>query len=190
MQCAAWEQRAGAVLRRLEGIENPVVAEIGVGTGRMSRELLKRADLRLHMVDSFLPMTQQPTAYVATRDNFALRDGNKVAEHRAAVMDVVHRYPKRAVLHETDSEMASHAFGDGGLHLVFVDADHSYEGVKRDIACWLPKVKTGGWLGGHDYANPDARFDFSGVKRAVDEFSHNFSKVVEFDSNFTWFVRL
>ena len=47
---------------------------------------------------------------------------------------------------------------------VFVDADHSYEGVKADIAAWLPLMAKGGILAGHDY-DPQ----FPGVIKAVDE---------------------
>ena len=34
--------------------------------------------------------------------------------------------------------------------LVFVDGDHSYEGVKRDITAWYPRLRPGGFLCFHD----------------------------------------
>lgn len=49
---------------------------------------------------------------------------------------------------------------------VFIDADHSYSAVTADIKAWLPKVKKGGILAGHDYDN-DA---WVSVKNAVDDF--------------------
>ena len=33
---------------------------------------------------------------------------------------------------------------------VFIDGDHRYESVRRDIQAWLPKVRPGGIMGGHD----------------------------------------
>ncbi len=44
---------------------------------------------------------------------------------------------------------------------VFIDADHSEAAVRADIEAWLPIVKPGGILAGHDY-------DEEGVRAAVD----------------------
>ena len=45
---------------------------------------------------------------------------------------------------------ASRGFDDGSLDFVFIDACHTYQAVKKDISSWLPKVKPGGILAGHD----------------------------------------
>ncbi len=37
------------------------------------------------------------------------------------------------------------------LDLVFIDANHGYDECKRDIKTWLPKVRKGGIIAGHDY---------------------------------------
>lgn len=42
------------------------------------------------------------------------------------------------------------ALHPGGVDLVFIDADHSYEGVKRDYELYAPLVKCGGWVAFHD----------------------------------------
>ena len=42
-------------------------------------------------------------------------------------------------------------YEDNSLDFVFVDANHEYKFVKQDISLWLPKVKIGGTLAGHDY---------------------------------------
>ena len=70
---------------------------------------------------------------------------------------------------------------DGWADFVFIDAAHSYHAVKGDIEAWRPKVKPGGWFGGHDYhsAHP-------GVIRAVDE---AFGERVEVLPYWVWTVR-
>lgn len=44
-------------------------------------------------------------------------------------------------------------FPDEYFDLVYVDADHSYEGCLKDMQDWYPKVKKGGFLTGDDYRN-------------------------------------
>jgi hypothetical protein len=64
------------------------------------------------------------------------------------------------------SDKAALLFPPGSLDFVFVDGDHGYAAVKRDLTNWFPLVKAGGTLAGHDYINDD----FPGVRRAADEF--------------------
>lgn len=45
---------------------------------------------------------------------------------------------------------------------VYIDGDHSYEGIVRDIKAWLPLLRDGGYLSGHD-------FHWAGVKKALEE---------------------
>jgi len=49
--------------------------------------------------------------------------------------------------------------------LIFIDAGHEYKDVMTDITNWLPKLKKGGIMAFHDYANPD----YPGVQKAVEE---------------------
>lgn len=51
---------------------------------------------------------------------------------------------------ESDSDIAAGQFADKSLAFVFIDADHSYEAVKKDVMAWRGKVEPGGILAGHD----------------------------------------
>lgn len=61
-----------------------------------------------------------------------------------------------------DSVSASKLYKDGSLEFVFIDAAHDYDNVKADINAWLPKIRKGGILGGHDH-------QIDGVRKAVEE---------------------
>lgn len=51
-----------------------------------------------------------------------------------------------------DSADAAATFPDGTLDFVYIDTWHTLDAVTRDIRAWLPKVRPGGVLAGHDYA--------------------------------------
>jgi len=60
------------------------------------------------------------------------------------------------------STEAAKLYEDASLDLVLIDANHEYDYVKEDILAWLPKVKPGGILAGHDWG-------WEGIVRAVNE---------------------
>lgn len=65
-----------------------------------------------------------------------------------------------------DSVTASKIFKDGILDLVFIDADHRYEYAKNDITSWLPKLRDGGILCGHDIYEHYSSFPL-GIRNAI-----------------------
>ena len=48
-------------------------------------------------------------------------------------------------------------YENGSLDCVFIDAAHDYENVCKDIQGWLPKIKPGGILSGHDWDCKDVQ---------------------------------
>jgi cephalosporin hydroxylase len=63
-----------------------------------------------------------------------------------------------------DGALAARLFADGELAGVFLDADHTYDGMWQHLGAWRRKVKSGGVLAGHDYS----KADWPGVVEAVD----------------------
>lgn len=59
---------------------------------------------------------------------------------------------------------------DDSLDFVFIDADHSYEAVRKDILTWSKKVREGGMICGHDV-------NMEGVQKALKELIPNYKKV-------------
>lgn len=74
---------------------------------------------------------------------------------------------------------------DGYADIVYIDASHDYKSVKEDIDQWLPKVRNGGIISGHDYESNEYDdqcidldvFDHKhhGVIKAVNESFDNFN---------------
>jgi len=62
------------------------------------------------------------------------------------------------------SDDAADVLKDELFDFIYIDGIHTYEQVKIDIENYLPLVKPGGIIGGHDYVGP-----WVGVKKAVDE---------------------
>jgi predicted O-methyltransferase YrrM len=61
-------------------------------------------------------------------------------------------------LHMRGDEAVS-MFPDEHFDLVYIDASHWYDDVINDINTWLPKIKNGGYLAGHDYHEGVQVFD-------------------------------
>lgn len=62
-------------------------------------------------------------------------------------------------------------YWDQPIDFLYIDADHSYEGVMADLEAWVPHVKPGGLIVGDDYGSSL----YPGVEEAWDEFEllHN-----------------
>ncbi len=46
---------------------------------------------------------------------------------------------------------AASSFSDESVDCIFIDGDHRYEGVLKDLAAWFPKLKKGHLILGDDY---------------------------------------
>jgi hypothetical protein len=177
--------RAEAILSRLG--KSPVGAELGVFRGALSRRLLTRTDLRLIMVDSwgdYRPTYEGSGDYCAT-----MSDAEK--QNNEEISDVHTRFAEdRRRIIKSDTVAASAMVDDASLDFVFVDADHSYEGCRRDIDAWVGKLRPGGLLCGHDYDRTDLPNARWGVKQAVTEFAEARGLTVELGEDHTWFIRM
>jgi len=50
-----------------------------------------------------------------------------------------------------DCHKIVHQFEDEFFDFIYIDCDHRYEYVKRDLNDWWPKLRSGGIMAGHDY---------------------------------------
>lgn len=114
------------------------------------------ADMRLFAVDTFKGSPEE---------DIHRKEIERVGGDLRAVYDTnlkaLGMADRITTLQLTSLEAAA-TFRDGELDAVFIDAAHTFDSVKEDIEAWLPKVRQGGILAGHDYDDY-----FPGVKIAV-----------------------
>jgi hypothetical protein len=140
-------------------------AEIGVRDGRFSNHLLETWKCSsLISIDPWLP--DDPDAYV-DRSNVSEEEHERL--YLETQMRLVHHGARSEIWRMTSLEAAV-LIPDGSLDFAYIDARHDYESVLEDLGAWFPKVKPGGILAGHDYADIEFGKNVFGVKSAVDEF--------------------
>ena len=71
------------------------------------------------------------------------------------------------------------------LDFIYIDGNHHYEYVKRDIELAVELVKAGGVIGGHDYSHPRWRE----VKEVVDAYCEKNGVTLHTGECDWWFIR-
>lgn len=162
-------------------------AEIGVQDGVFSHKLLKSwSGSKLYLIDAWRHL--QDYRDVANEEHPLAN-----LQRYSRTFQSVYQYGSRATIIRELSDAAAELFVPGSLDWVYIDADHSYEGVKKDLQSWFPKVRPGGVLSGHDFLDGELTFGSFGVKSAVTEFAAQLGKeiLVTGESDFpSWVIEL
>lgn len=163
-------------------------AEIGVLKGVTSKALLEHLpDLFLWMVDSWSACSPD-SAYFASQDGVArFSQADHLANLEEAFNRTAFAASRRACV-RADSVAAAKGIPAGSLDFVFIDADHTYDAVQRDIETWWPKIRLEGILCGHDYGGRRNRHGLWGVNRAVDEFVARHDLALHVEPGRVWWV--
>ena len=69
------------------------------------------------------------------------RAADRIKQHQLDDIIRLYRGPSSKVVEE---------FNNAELTFIFIDGDHSYEGVKRDFDLWSLLLRSGGWVAFHD----------------------------------------
>jgi len=155
-----------------------IAAELGVAEGYHSAEMLANGVEKLYMVDAW-------TTLSGRGDGASPQEWHDM--NMNAALARVEKYGDKAViLRGTTFEMAEKV-PDNSLGLLYLDANHTYEGVTADLQQWFPKLVNGGVCAGHDYLS----FQY-GVWQAVHDFFkgkiHTIKETKDEDAGF-WFIK-
>jgi hypothetical protein len=140
--------------------KDAIVAEIGVDYGYFSERISQLCKPKLFfLIDCW---ENQNT------DVYGNDPANNTNEFKNGQYDIVmakfgYKYESNVL--KAYSIPASKMFKDNFFDWVYIDANHLQ--AKQDIEAWLPKVKKGGYILGHDYTMVG---DYITVKRDVDEY--------------------
>lgn len=126
-------------------------AEIGVWKGAFSAQLCQ-ANPHLHLlcVDPWQSYAEWEDA-----KNKRGEDGQRVMEqaYRKAIETLA---SCRCTIWRKFSVDAAADVDDQSLDFAYIDGNHGYVAVLADLEAWVPKVKRGGVIAGHDYGDfPD-----------------------------------
>lgn len=122
------------------GPGNSIFVEVGVWCGASAEYMARKIkdsgkDIKFYCIDMWV---QTPEMGHVEGDLY-----NVFTENLAHVRD--YYIPLRS-----ESSAGANSFKDGSVDFCFIDAAHEYESVSRDIKAWLPKIKNGGVMAGHD----------------------------------------
>lgn len=124
--------------------ENGQIADIGCWTGMSSIALgflARQYHGQVKAIDWFQGSPNTGLEIVAKE--YDVHEICKANMRYFDILDTVEIIPE-------DSISAANRFKDGSFDFVFIDANHQYLQVLRDIDTWWPKVRAGGILAGHD----------------------------------------
>lgn len=158
--------------RHMGPTTNATMAEIGCFAGE-STAVWARFFKKVYAIDPWIP------GYDDANDT-----GSKVvgSEVEALFDQRMHDYPNVIKIKNHSYNVADSLFDDGTLDFVYIDAEHTYSGVKKDLLKFIPKIRSGGFIGGHDY-----KPRFQGCVDAVNEFFGTPDRL--FDDT-SWIVQL
>lgn len=135
--------------------------EVGCKEGRTSGHILKTVPGST--VVAIDPWIVQPQNVEGDEDRETYQDWDFEKIEAQFWSNIGEHRERTTMMRMTSLEAVQH-FDGRAIDMVFIDALHDYASVKEDIAAWLPKVREGGVLAGHDFNHK-----WPGVERAVAE---------------------
>jgi hypothetical protein len=132
--------------------KNSIVAEIGVFTGEFSQYIVDNLEpKKLYSIDPYI-------------SGIGVMGSGNVHGYNMEFFDleILYKFVRNRFSQNSNVELCRETSGDffaripdGSLDAIYLDGDHAFETVAKELEIARFKVKEGGWIMGHDYAfNP------------------------------------
>jgi hypothetical protein len=158
------------LIRDLTG-NNLIMAEIGVYAGESTSIFAESGKFKtIHAVDPW------KNGYDNSDPASEAFDMNLVEQEFDSIVQL---YDPIIVKHNTSREALQLP---NNLDLVYIDASHQYDAIINDLKIYLPFIKKGGAISGHDYQDDRAET----VCRAVNELFGHPDKIYDDSSWIKW----
>jgi hypothetical protein len=145
--------------------KNLKIAEIGVFKGDYSKYIFDVLQpCELHLIDLF-----HGDMCSGDKDGKNLETVNLDVEYENLKEYFIKN--NNVFLHKGKSYDIMNNFDDFFFDIIYIDGDHSYDGVLLDLEISLLKIKNDGYIIGHDYTN----IMFPDIVRAVDYFVNKYN---------------
>jgi len=171
--------------KNLLKFDNPIAVEVGVLEGFNSKLALSFIDFeKYYLVD---PYKEYEHKDLGQLDKINQKEWDNIYNK------VIERFSneKNVEIKRKTSIEASKDFKDESVDFVYLDGDHSREGVLLDLRSWFPKVKKGGYIAGHDVENDNVKssvYEFF-LEKYGDKVSPELISIIV-DSEFNdWWIR-
>lgn len=172
---AVWGESYDVLWPIIKSKKYKIGAEIGVAFGGHSKRILDKTNSTLICVDPY----KHQNGYI---DSMNMSD-DRFEQLYKFTKDRLSNYGKRCRIIREKSEVAAKIISEK-LDFVYIDGDHSEEGIRQDILSWFPKINDGGIIAGHDYNHPG----FPGIKKVVDKFFKRFNWKINTHKSGAWWV--
>lgn len=149
-------------------------AEIGVDKGEYSEVLCKaNPQAMIYGIDPYSRIAYEPNIVPHDAGIYDTQEGFEDNYWKARKrLDNYLNY----VLIRGYSMDAIKQFDDQSLDFVYIDANHDFPNFINDLHQWAKKVRMGGIVSGHDYANYSYR-KFNHVKRALEAYARSYRMI-------------
>lgn len=111
-------------------------------------------------------------------------DGNYVTHYNMNVSynELLRKYENTNVnIIKADSSTYLNSVDNNSYDIIYIDGDHTYNGVKKDLEAAFKAIKHNGYIMGHDYEmnmkKAHTAYNF-GVKQAVDNFCTQYKQAI------------